>query len=212
VNVGVRPTFDNGLPSIEAYLLDFDEDLYGQCLGLSFMRRLRGEMKFPGIPELVAQIRTDVRVARRVLGRPDHDGGASGEPAWQELPHTADWAFRVHGASQRRLFARAATALFSLEGADPDRPIEIARALHVTAEDTPDLLVAWLNRLLLGQETGGELYSRFRIYEISHRGLRGVAYGYRGAPQHTAVKAATYYDLDVTQAAGKWTATITFDV
>jgi riboflavin kinase/FMN adenylyltransferase len=211
VNVGVRPTFDNGLPSVEAYLMDFEGDLYGECLGLSFMRRLRGEMKFPDVAGLVAQIGMDARAAREMLGQPRDDTGTRRE-AWHELPHTADWAFRVHGATQRQLFARAASALFTLEEADPDRPIERAHALHVTAEDTPDLLVAWLNQLLLAQETSGELYSRFKIYEISDRGLRGVAFGYRGAPLHTAVKAATYYDLDVTHAPRSWTATVTFDV
>jgi riboflavin kinase / FMN adenylyltransferase len=214
VNVGVRPTFDNGLPSVEAYLLDFEGDLYGKRLGLSFIRRLRGEEKFSGIPALVAQIGSDVRTARRVLSKPSDDTGARARKvqAWEELPHAADWAFRVHGTSQRQLFARAASAMFTLEGADPGRPITLARALHVVAEDAPELLVTWLNRLLLGQETGRELYSRFRIYEISDRGLRGVAYGYAGAPLHTAVKAATYYDLDVTRSAGVWTATVTFDV
>jgi riboflavin kinase/FMN adenylyltransferase len=212
VNVGVRPTFDNGLASIEAYLMDFEEDLYGESMGLSFIRRLRGEMKFPGIPELVAQIRKDVRTARRVLSTPADDARTRGAPAWQELPHAADWAFQVHGTSQRRLFARAASAMYHLQGADRRHPIELARVLHIAAEDALGLLVGWLNRLLLEQETSGEIYSRFRIHEISDRGLRGVAYGYRGAPRHTAVKAATYYDLDVTHNAGKWTATVTFDV
>jgi SHS2 domain-containing protein len=72
--------------------------------------------------------------------------------------------------------------------------------------------VAWLNQLLLAQEVGGELYTRFKIYEISERCLRGVAYGYRGFPQHTPVKAATFYDLTVSRTGRKWEATITFDV
>jgi riboflavin kinase/FMN adenylyltransferase len=212
VNVGVRPTFDNGLASIEAYILDFEGDLYGQSVGLSFVNRLRGEMKFSEITDLVTQIQEDVGVARARLGRPDDDARAGARMAWQELPHTADYAFRVVAASQRQLFARAASAMVTLEGADPRRPVEVARAFHVTAEETPDLMVGWLNRLLLGQETGGELYNRFRIYEISDRGMQGVAYGYRGAPLHTSVKAATYYDLDVSRSSGEWTATITFDV
>jgi riboflavin kinase/FMN adenylyltransferase len=232
VNVGVRPTFDNGLPSVEAYLMDFEGDLYSRGLGLSFIRRLRSEKKFAGIPDLVAQIQADVRAARRILSAPRDDaraepgrrarpdlagatpgpGGRDKQRVWEELPHAADWAFRVNGSSQRQLFARAAAAMFTLEGIDPNQSIALARALHVTADDTPDLLVGWLNQLLLGQETGGEVYSRFRIYEISDRGLQGVAYGYRGAPLHTAVKAATYYDLDVSHAAGRWTATVTIDV
>ena len=214
VNVGVRPTFDKGLPSIEAYLLDFEEDLYGKTLGLSFIRRLRSEKKFAGVAALVAQIRSDARVARRVLSNPSDNTGAGArkKQVWEELPHTADWAFRVHGASQSQLFARAASAMFTLEGADPERPITLARVLQVTDQDAPQLLVTWLNRLLLGQEIHGELYSRFRIYEISDRGLRGVAYGYPGAPLHTAVKAATYYDLDVKRVGRQWTAVVTLDV
>ena len=54
VNVGVRPTFDNAHRSIEAFLLDFSGDLYGETLGLSFVRRLRGEQRFSVIDALVA--------------------------------------------------------------------------------------------------------------------------------------------------------------
>jgi riboflavin kinase/FMN adenylyltransferase len=214
VNVGVRPTFDHGAPSVEAYLLDFDGDLYGSMLGLTFVRRLRGEKKFAGIPGLVAQIQSDVQVARRVLARPQDD---LGEPPWEdayweELRHTADLAIRVHANSQRQLFARAAAAMFGIQGVDPARPPALARAVSVTAEDAPALLVSWLNRLLLAQDVGGELYSRFKIYEISDRGLRAVAYGCPAFPQHTAIKAATYHDLAVARTGRHWTATVTFDV
>jgi riboflavin kinase/FMN adenylyltransferase len=212
VNVGVRPTFDNGHASVEAYLLDYGNDLYGEMMGLSFIRRLRDERKFDSVPSLVAQIQTDVRAARRILSTPPNDTGARKEPKWEELQHTADRAIQVRGITQRQLFARAAAAMFGIEGADPARPVTLARAVQVTAEDTPALLAAWLNQLLLAQEVGGELHTRFKIYETSERGLRGVAYGYRGFPQHTAVKAATFYDLAVTQTDKTWEATITFDV
>jgi riboflavin kinase / FMN adenylyltransferase len=212
VNVGVRPTFDNGHASVEAYLLDFGNDLYGETMGLSFIRRLREERRFDSVPSLVAQIQADVRTAGRILTSPPDDTGARKGPVWEELPHTADRAIRVRGATQRQLFARAAAAMFSIEGADLARPITLARAVEMAADDTPALLVSWLNRLLLAGEVGGELYTRFKIYELSNRGLRGVIYGYPGAPEHTAVKAATFYDLDVTRAARGWTATLTFDV
>jgi SHS2 domain-containing protein len=210
--VGVRPTFDNGHASVEAYLLDFGSDLYGETMGLSFIRRLRGERKFDSVPALVAQIQSDVLTARHILSNPADDTGASKEPAWEELPHTADLAIRVHGSSQRRLFARAAAAMFRMEGADPARPITLARAVEVSAEDTPALLVAWLNRLLLAGEVGGELYTRFKIYDVSDRGLQGIAYGYAGTPQHAPVKAATYHDLAVARTGRHWMATVTFDV
>jgi SHS2 domain-containing protein len=232
VNVGVRPSFDNGHPSVEAYLLDFDGDLYGETLGLSFIERLRGEQRFADIHALVAQMGRDVEAARRTLADPPDDtglpaarawkleagnwtalsAGVEAEPYWSELPHTADWAIRVTGDSQRQLFARAAAAMFAMQEADSSQPIALARKVNLMAEDAPELLVSWLNRLLLGQELDGALYTRFEIHEISPVGLRGVAYGYRGAPAHTEIKAVTFYDLDVRETADGWAATVTFDV
>jgi riboflavin kinase/FMN adenylyltransferase len=67
VNVGVRPTFDSGLGElIEAYLLDFDGDLYGTVLRVQFLRRLRGERRFVDSGALVAQMAADVAAARAV--------------------------------------------------------------------------------------------------------------------------------------------------
>jgi riboflavin kinase / FMN adenylyltransferase len=220
VNVGVRPSFDNGHPSVEAYLLDFDGDLYGETLGLSFIQRLRGEQRFADIHTLIAQMGRDVDAARQILADPPDDTGSSTargagvgtESFWTELAHTADWAIRVTGDSQRQLFARAAASMYVLQDASPTQPITLARAINVAAEDAPELLVNWLNRLLLGQELDGVLYTRFEIHEISPVGLRGIAYGYPGAPAHTAIKAVTFYDLDVRGTADGWTATVTFDV
>jgi riboflavin kinase / FMN adenylyltransferase len=69
VSIGVRPTFKTGRGElIEAYLLDFDGDLYGQTLCLEFVERLRGERRF-GTPEaLVEQMHRDVARTRELLG------------------------------------------------------------------------------------------------------------------------------------------------
>ena len=64
VNVGVRPTFGEQSLAIEAYVLDFSGDLYGRRMRLSFVRRLRGEMKFPSVDALREQIARDVETAR----------------------------------------------------------------------------------------------------------------------------------------------------
>ena len=70
VNVGVRPTFDTGRGLlIEAYLLDFDGDLYGQTLRIAFAKRLRGERRFDSVEALVEQMERDVEDARDVLLR-----------------------------------------------------------------------------------------------------------------------------------------------
>jgi riboflavin kinase/FMN adenylyltransferase len=67
INIGVRPQFETGRGVlIEAYLIDFDGDLYGQELRIDFLARLRGERLFPSVDELVAQIGRDVEQAREV--------------------------------------------------------------------------------------------------------------------------------------------------
>src|SRR5216117_1485446 len=67
VNVGVRPTFETGRTLlVEAYLLDFDGDLYGQPLRIAFAERLRGEKRFESVDDLVAQMGRDVERAREI--------------------------------------------------------------------------------------------------------------------------------------------------
>lgn len=67
-SIGVRPTFDDGENrTIEAYLLDFSADIYGQPLRLEFVRRLRGEEKFDSIQALLDQMDEDVRRTRDIL-------------------------------------------------------------------------------------------------------------------------------------------------
>jgi riboflavin kinase/FMN adenylyltransferase len=68
VNVGVRPTFGSDLQLlVEAYLLDFQGDLYGQRLTVEFVARLRGEERFESLETLVAQIQRDVETTRELL-------------------------------------------------------------------------------------------------------------------------------------------------
>jgi riboflavin kinase / FMN adenylyltransferase len=67
VNVGVRPTFETGRGLlVEAYLIDWDGDLYGHNLRVAFVRRLRGERRFPSVEELIAQMHRDVEEAKKV--------------------------------------------------------------------------------------------------------------------------------------------------
>jgi riboflavin kinase/FMN adenylyltransferase len=67
VNVGTRPTFENGIRLVEAHLVGFAGDLYGQTLTLHFVERLRGEMRFPDAASLVQQIGQDLIRARQAL-------------------------------------------------------------------------------------------------------------------------------------------------
>ena len=68
-NIGVRPTFENQLvpARVEAHILDFERDLYGEILQLEFIERLRDEMKFPAVEALLAQIQRDIQQAKEIL-------------------------------------------------------------------------------------------------------------------------------------------------
>jgi riboflavin kinase / FMN adenylyltransferase len=75
-SVGVNPQFHTTGLRIEAHVLDFDGDLYGRRVSVSFEHRLRDEAAFPAVEDLVAQMHQDIRQARRLLssGPGDADG------------------------------------------------------------------------------------------------------------------------------------------
>jgi riboflavin kinase / FMN adenylyltransferase len=67
VNVGVRPTFETGRGLlVEAHLIGFDGDIYGETLRIAFLERLRGEKRFDSVDELVEQMNRDAEEAKRI--------------------------------------------------------------------------------------------------------------------------------------------------
>ena len=68
-NIGFRPTFGDEIesPRIEAHLLDFSGDIYGEQVSLDFIDRLRDEMKFDQVSALTAQIQSDIDQALQIL-------------------------------------------------------------------------------------------------------------------------------------------------
>jgi riboflavin kinase/FMN adenylyltransferase len=69
VSIGVRPTFQTGRGVlVEAFLLDFEGDLYGQEITLEFVDRLRGERRFTSAEALIEQMGADVERARELVG------------------------------------------------------------------------------------------------------------------------------------------------
>ena len=69
LNIGIRPTFGELRRTVEAFLLDFDADLYGRWLTLELIERLRGEQRFSGVEALRQAITDDVTRARELLAR-----------------------------------------------------------------------------------------------------------------------------------------------
>jgi riboflavin kinase/FMN adenylyltransferase len=72
ISLGRRPTFyaENGLLLLEAYLLDFDGDLYEQEARVEFVAHLRSQARFESAHALIDQMARDVATTRQVLGRP----------------------------------------------------------------------------------------------------------------------------------------------
>ncbi len=65
ISVGTNPTFGGTTPTVEAHLLDFTGDLYGQTMDVEFTRWVRDMEKFPGVAPLVRQMKRDVEQVRR---------------------------------------------------------------------------------------------------------------------------------------------------
>jgi riboflavin kinase/FMN adenylyltransferase len=66
---GRRPTFDNGAPLLETYLLDFSGDLYGEEVTVAFLAFLRPELRFESVSALLEAMNGDVAAARRYFER-----------------------------------------------------------------------------------------------------------------------------------------------
>lgn len=67
-SIGVRPTFENeGVPTVEVWISDFDRDIYGKKIKVSFIHRMRDEMKFDSADELIAQMDKDKRFMSEFL-------------------------------------------------------------------------------------------------------------------------------------------------
>jgi riboflavin kinase/FMN adenylyltransferase len=68
ISIGVRPTFGAGLePLLEAHVLDFSGDLYGENVRVELLQLIRGELKFAGAAELVEQMHDDVERVRSAI-------------------------------------------------------------------------------------------------------------------------------------------------
>ena len=77
--IGTRPTFGGGAVTVEAHVLDFDGDLYGEHVSLDFVERLRATERYTSSEALVEQIDRDVERTRELLG--NGPAGPVGPPA-----------------------------------------------------------------------------------------------------------------------------------
>ena len=99
--LGTRPTFDDGPPVLETFLLDFDGDLYGKTLEVEFIDYLRDDARFPDADSLVDQMRIDCEKAARLLAEVDADDPMLSTRSGARWPATG-WA-RPEPSSAARL-------------------------------------------------------------------------------------------------------------
>lgn len=66
-SIGVRPTFDLTERLVEVFIIDFSADIYGETMGVEFVKKVRDQEKFDGLDALVKQINVDVDDCRKVL-------------------------------------------------------------------------------------------------------------------------------------------------
>jgi riboflavin kinase/FMN adenylyltransferase len=67
ISIGYNPTFGEGKHSLEAHLLNFDREIYGEELELQFVERIRSEKKYSSEADLAAQIHQDIEVVAGIL-------------------------------------------------------------------------------------------------------------------------------------------------
>lgn len=135
---------------------------------------------------------------------------------YEQFPHTADIGVRVFGRDLKELFENAAFAMFDiiadLEGMTGD----IVMDFELKASDNEELLVAWLDELLYNFYTRQVIFYRFRVNELAGGALRATATGRPASANRnrlkTEIKAATYHDLKIKEAADGYSVEVVFDV
>ena len=136
--------------------------------------------------------------------------------SFEVIDHTADIGIIVYGANIAHLFSNAASALFSLI-AEPESITErLHRYTKVTAENSENLLVAWLNELIYLFDAEHLLFNRFQINNLNNNQLMAICYGETINPQKHRlkkyIKAATYHKLQIKGCSSGYKVQIIFDM
>jgi riboflavin kinase/FMN adenylyltransferase len=211
VNIGVRPTVDGGHRTIEAHIIDFDEDIYGRCLALSFVARLRDEMKFSGLDALKAQIARDKALAAWLLAAdpqlPDYE-------RYRKPSDAAEGTVAVFGDTPEALYAHAAIALFGLLAAYDVQGPTVQQYVEAAGADREELLANWLNELLWQQKTRGLMVQNVIVRELDETHIRAQVFGRVGASDRADIKSVSAHDLAVSEpdeSGGMWRGRVLFD-
>jgi len=133
------------------------------------------------------------------------------------IEHTADIGVAVEAGDLAGVFVNAARAMFDIMAqrhAHPSGSSRIKFDIRISAEQTDELLVRWLNELLSLSATKDVIFVEYRVNRLDDRRLDISVSGEprRDYTFNTEIKAATYNDLELVRKASLYTAKVIFDV
>ena len=135
---------------------------------------------------------------------------------YRQLPHTADLAWRLWGASLPELFENAGRALSATLTDRRYLRGRVTREVSLTSVDREALLVDWLNHLLYLFDVDGFLGRDFQVESLTGERLEarvtGESFDPDRHPELTAVKAATFHQLSIVPVKDGWEATVVLDL
>ena len=135
---------------------------------------------------------------------------------YEPLSHTGDLGMLVYGRDVPELFAHAAWAMFDLMSDATLIQPRLTMTIHLEGSDFEDLLVRWLSELLYLYDTQRFLYctATFSTLEPTRLAatVQGEPFDATRHPIDTEIKAVTYHQIAVKQAAGAWHAQVIFDL
>lgn len=135
---------------------------------------------------------------------------------YRQLPHTADLAWRLWGASLPELFENAGRALSATLTDRRYLRRRVTREVSLTSGDREALLVDWVNYLLYLFDVDGFLGRDFQVESLTDEHLEarvtGEIFDPARHPERTAVKAATFHQLSIVPVNDGWEATVVLDL
>jgi SHS2 domain-containing protein len=138
------------------------------------------------------------------------------EKKYEVLPTTADVGLIAYGKDLVELFKNAAEGMFDLVAEMENVKPEKEEIVDITSPNLEELLVAWLNELILLFDARWFLAKEYDITELNEKHLKAVVKGETyNAEKHaikTGIKGATYHKLEVKKINDLWRAQVIFDV
>ena len=131
---------------------------------------------------------------------------------FEEIEHTADWAYRVRGKNLAELFIQAAKGLYTLVGMQLTTEAKITQFIQLQGIDREALLVAWLNELLYLHESEGLGFDRLEIQDLDQTSLRAKVTGAPTQQWLKDIKAVTYHNLAIHETTSGLEVTLVLDV